>query len=62
MGPTKVLAEIRYRDLADLIYILQDAAKAYHNLDDYDELTVDQFTEWLCEMPGSVQLTETLPK
>ena len=62
MGPTKVLAEIKYRDLADFIFTLQDKAKFYHGLDDCEELTIGQFTEWLCDMPGSVQLTETLPK
>ncbi|MHB8124666.1 MAG: hypothetical protein ACYDEJ_03315 [Desulfitobacteriaceae bacterium] len=59
----KVLTEVKYRDLADLIFILSDQACRYHNLDECrDELTVDQFTEWLCEMKGSVQLIEHKPK
>lgn len=57
----KVLVEVKYRDLADLVFILQDEAMAYHNLGDYEELTLDQFTEWLLSMKGSVQLTESLP-
>lgn len=56
----KVLARINYRDLADLIFILEEQAKLYHDIDDsIEDLTVDQFTEWLLEMPGSVELTST---
>jgi len=53
---SKTLAEIKYDDLADLIFILSDKAKFYHDLDECDELTVDQFTEWLSSMSGSVRL------
>lgn len=54
---TKVLAQVKYRDLADLLFILSDQARSYHDLDDEcDGLTLDQFTEWLCTMGGSVQL------
>lgn len=52
----KVISEIKYRDLADLLFILSDKARYYHDLDECDELTVDQLTEWLCSMKGSVQL------
>lgn len=54
----KVLVEVKYRDLADLIHILQDEAMAYHNLGDYEELTLDQFTEWLLSMKGSVSIAQ----
>lgn len=59
-GHKKVLAEIVYRDLADLIYILQDQANAYHGQDEGAELSLAQFTEWLCTMKGSVELYEIL--
>ncbi|MDQ7095981.1 hypothetical protein REC12_20510 [Desulfosporosinus sp. PR] len=58
-GTTEILTEIKYRDLADLIFILMDEAKDYQGLDDCEELTVYQFTEWLCEMKGSVRLMST---
>jgi len=59
----KVLAEVKYRDLADLIFILQDQANLYHGLDECcDELTVNQFTEWLCTMKGSVELIKYVPR
>ena len=59
----KVLTEIKYRDLADLIFILQDQANIYHGQDECcDELTVSQFTEWLCTMKGSVELIEYIPR
>ena len=59
----KVLIEVKYRELADLIFILQDQANAYHDLDECcDELTVNQFTEWLCTMKGSVELIEYVPR
>jgi len=59
----KVLTEVKYRDLADLIFILQDQANLYHGQDECcDELTVNQFTEWLLTMKGSVELVEYLPR
>lgn len=59
----KVLTEVKYRDLADLIFILQNQANRYHDLDECcDELTVGQFTEWLCTMKGSVELIEYIPR
>ena len=58
---TKVLAEVNYRDLADLIFILQDVASS--RIGEYnDELTVNQFTDWLLEMKGSVRLTSRIPR
>jgi hypothetical protein len=61
-GQKKVLAEIGYRDLADLIYILEDQANAYHGQDEGEELSLAQFTEWLCTMKGSVELFEIITK
>ncbi|MDA8228739.1 MAG: hypothetical protein M0T74_13780 [Desulfitobacterium hafniense] len=59
----KVLVEVKYRDLADLIFILQDQANIYHDLDECcDELTVYQFTEWLLTMKGSVELVQYIPR
>jgi len=59
MSDNKVLTEVKYTDLADLIFILQDQANVYHDLDECcDELTVGQFTEWLLTMKGSVELIE----
>jgi len=59
----KVLTEVKYRDLADLIFILQDQANLYHDQDECcDELTVNQFTEWLLTMKGSVELIEYVPR
>jgi hypothetical protein len=59
----KVLTEAKFRDLADLIFILQDQANIYHGLDECcDELTVNQFMEWLCTKKGSVELVEYIPK
>lgn len=62
MNDGKVLTEIRYTDLADLIFILQDQASAYHGQDEGEELTLDQFTEWLCTMKGSVELVKIIPR
>lgn len=61
MPEKKVLVEIKYRDLADLIFILSDQANTYHDQDECDELTLGQFTDWLCSMKGSVQLLNCLP-
>jgi len=59
----KVLVEVKYSDLADLIFILQDQANIYHDLDECcDELTVNQFTEWLLTMRGSVELMQYVPR
>lgn len=63
MKDGKVLTEVKYTDLADLIFILQDQANIYHDLDECcDELTVNQFTEWLLTMKGSVELIEVVPR
>lgn len=61
MDEKKLLAEIKYGDLADLIFILSDQANAYHGQDECEELTLYQFTDWLCSMKGSVQLRSCLP-
>jgi hypothetical protein len=59
----KALAEIKYIDLADLIFILSDQANIYHDLDECcEELTVNQFTEWLSTMRGSVTLNESISR
>lgn len=59
----KALVEIKYTDMADLIVILQDQANLYHGLDECsNELTVNQFTEWLWTMKGSVELIQYIPK
>ena len=63
MSNEKVINEIKYTDLADLIFILTDQANIYHDQDeDCDELTVNQFTEWLLTMKGSVELIELVPR
>ncbi len=55
----KILATISYSELQSLIFILQDQAATYHDLDDYpNDLTLDQFTEWLSTMKGEVELFE----
>lgn len=58
----KVLTEVKYRDLADLIFILSEQANTYHGQDECEELTMGQFTEWLCSMSGSVELIEYIPR
>lgn len=62
MSERKVLAEIEYRDLADLIFILSDQVSVYHDQDECEELTLEQFTEWLCTMKGSVELYQVITK
>lgn len=59
----RTLVEVKYRDLADLIYILQEQANVWHGFNECsDELTVNQFTDWLCSMKGSVELIEYIPR
>jgi hypothetical protein len=62
MSDGKVLTEVKYRDLADLIFILQEQACEFLAIDkSQEELTVSEFTDWLCSMKGSVELIEYIP-
>ena len=62
MEEKKILAEVKFRDLADLIFVLSDQARRYFDIDECDELIVNQFTEWLYTKKGSIQLTESIPR
>jgi hypothetical protein len=60
---TKVLAEISYGNLENLLFALTDAACRYNGIpeDDWLELSLSQFLDYLHAMPNEqvVQLTET---
>lgn len=62
MKEMREVVQIKYSDLADLIFILSNQFVVEQGIEEEGELSLEDFAGWLYEQKGTVALRESIPK